>query len=204
MPTCAFSFGCQGAALYRGRCNRHYQRYQKYGEDRPDPPKMPERFWRYVRVTDGCWEWTGACVEGYGYFRMGTQQKKAHRVAYELVVGPIPDGLTIDHLCQNKGCVNPAHMEPVTAAENLSRQGQRMAACRRGHPFIPENTYVSRSGGRSRRVCLECYWESKRGLHPSPRRAASWTPERRAALSQRMRAVRAERFWSTRKRNGTP
>lgn len=149
-------------------------------------------------MTEGCWEWTGARVEGYGYFRDGPKQKKAHRVAYELTVGPIPDGLTIDHLCQNKGCVNPAHMEPVSAYANLSRAGSRMTACRRGHAFTPENTYLNVSSGQPKRTCLTCYWESKRGLHPSPGRAASWTPERRAAASIQMRAVRAVRFWTSR------
>ena len=82
----------------------------------------------------------------------------AHRMIYELLVGPIPDGLEIDHLCRNRGCVNPGHMEPVTHRENLMR-GDTVAAanpakthCIRGHPYDDENTY--RYG--SHRYCRAC------------------------------------------------
>lgn len=165
METCVFSFGCNQPVYGAGRCNRHYQRFHKYGHDEPDPLQMPERFWRFVVKGDGCWEWIGAKVRGYGYFRLGGKQRKAHRVAYELLVGPIPDGLTIDHLCQNKGCVNPEHMEPVSVSENLSRLGRRMSACRRGHPFTPENTYVQKRGSRVCRTCIRAaqrrWWQQR-------------------------------------------
>lgn len=88
------------------------------------PPVAPElRFWPRVRKVDGaCWEWIGARIAaGYGVFWNGRLNTYAHRFAYELLVGPIPAGLTIDHLCRNTSCVNPAHMEPVTRAENNRR-----------------------------------------------------------------------------------
>ncbi len=114
---------------------------------------MPERFWQYVEKGDGCWEWTGAEVGGYGYFRLGPRQVKAHRMAYELLVGPIPDDLVIDHLCRNTGCVNPAHMEPVSAGENVRRAGHAMTTCRRGHPFDEANTRFDKRGCRVCRAC---------------------------------------------------
>lgn len=76
-----------------------------------------ECFWIKVQKTSGCWNWQAAKNQGYGTFR----GQRAHRWAYEKLVGPIPEGLTIDHLCRNRGCVNPSHMEPVTASENARR-----------------------------------------------------------------------------------
>lgn len=113
---------------------------------------------RLLRLMDpqenGCWYWTGTkSSNGYGSFSMpGSIRLGVHRAAYELMVGPIPMELTIDHLCQVKHCVNPDHMEPVTMAENLSRIGKRRTHCKRGHEFTPENTGRQQSG----RYCREC------------------------------------------------
>lgn len=79
------------------------------------------KFWGYVLPTGFCWEWTGQKDSGYGRY----SGRPAHRVTYEVLVGPIPDGLTLDHLCRNKGCVNPDHLEPVTSSEN-TRRAQRL------------------------------------------------------------------------------
>ena len=111
----------------------------------------PERFWPNVdRVNGGeCWLWMGRLLRGYG--RYGGAP--AHRVAYEMEVGPIPHGLELDHLCRNKACVNPEHLEPVTRAENMRRRSAALTECTNGHPFTPENTYVTPSGWRSCRAC---------------------------------------------------
>jgi hypothetical protein len=126
------------------------------------------RFWEKVEKTDTCWLW-GKCITsgGYGRLKVGGRTVLAHRVAYELEVGPIPDGLQLDHVrargCANKHCVNPAHLEPVTPGLN-TRRGTAPAAtnarkirCKRGHAFTPENTYIrQRTPIRSERSCRTC------------------------------------------------
>lgn len=117
-----------------------------------------ERFWTKVNKTDTCWLWTAAVnAYGYGYVRTTTGVRVAHRVAYELLVGQIPDGLQLDHLCRNRACVNPAHLEPVTQAENLRRGAgsngalrPRPAKCQRGHDYPGEG------------ACSECHAAAKR------------------------------------------
>lgn len=123
------------------------------------------RFWIKVdlSVADGCWPWTGTIIpgKGYGSFKVNGQAVRVHRFAYELLVGPIPAGLQIDHLCRNRACVNPAHMEPVTNRENVLRgkgpsaENARKTHCARGHPFTPENVYRQPSRPHSRE-CREC------------------------------------------------
>lgn len=110
------------------------------------------RFWSKVRkaAADGCWEWTGAVTQrGYGRFwPTHRTMVRAHRYAYQRLVGPIPEGLTIDHLCRNPSCVNPAHLEPVSNRTNilrsdgLSAKGARQTHCKRGHPFDIANTHI--------------------------------------------------------------
>lgn len=122
------------------------------------PPVEPStRFWPKVRKTETCWLWTAAVDRrGYGRFQLQGRTVGAHRFAYELLVGPITAGLQIDHLCRVTSCVNPAHMEPVTADENRRREAEanRKSHCPRGHEFTPENTYVSpTNGGRNCRTC---------------------------------------------------
>jgi hypothetical protein len=115
----------------RGWCNPHYQRWYRYGD--PLVQKRihgddEARFFSRVNGTpDGCWLWTAHVNPRTGYvqFRIGGRSGKmvlAHRWSYEHFVGPIPDGLQIDHLCRVRHCVNPSHLEPVTARENRLRQ----------------------------------------------------------------------------------
>jgi hypothetical protein len=102
----------------------------------------------------GCWVWIKARERrGYGLFRHDGKTWLAHRWAYERLVGPIPEGLTLDHLCQNTSCVNPAHLEPVTRSENTRRARAGATHCRRGHEFSPDNTYVYPDGRRECRTC---------------------------------------------------
>lgn len=119
---------------------------------------------KFVIAFDGCWAWRPKPINsGYGIFFLWDGAKKtgtlAHRFAYETWVGPIPEGLTIDHLCRNKLCVNPSHLEPVSNAENnrrgnsLSAQNSRKTRCKRGHEFTPENTEVQTSGARKCKTC---------------------------------------------------
>lgn len=123
---------------------------------------LADRFWpKVVWQSNGCWNWTGYKT-GYGYglittHTIGKKQffKMVHRVAYELVKGPIPDGLQIDHLCRNKLCCHPYHLEAVTSKENTRRglKGVLMTHCWRGHPFDESNTRINKDG---RRICKKC------------------------------------------------
>jgi hypothetical protein len=133
----------------------------------PKPRDAVERFMEKVRQTDGgCWLWTGQVQpNGYGRFGIGSRtdgtRKKvlAHRWSYEHFVGPIPAGMTIDHLCGVRNCVKPAHLEPVHHAVNLRRgdtEAARNAAkthCPQGHPYDAENLVVNRKGQRTCRAC---------------------------------------------------
>jgi len=126
--------GCKQASHARGWCSRHYQRWKKSGDVAADTVERvvgddKARFWSKVDAEGDCWEWTGARSDkGYGHMRRADTIVAAHRFAWELLVGPIPDGLEIDHLCRKRKCVNPDHLEPVTHSENMRRAGlARMA-----------------------------------------------------------------------------
>ncbi len=121
------------------------------------------RFWLNIEHDDSldCWVWAGVRDSGgYGHTRINGRQYRAHRVAYELFVGVIPEGMHVDHLCRNRACINPDHMELVTPRENvlrgvgISAENARKTACIHGHLFDAANTYVSKTG---RRQCRECH-----------------------------------------------
>lgn len=118
--------------------------------------RMP--FWEHVDKSGECWIWTGSKHSaGYGSTSVNAKRVYAHRYAYEVLVGPIPEGLVIDHLCRNRLCVRPDHLEPVTLAENTRRGatpfGPLHATCKRGHDVLnEENIYVAQGG----KHCRQC------------------------------------------------
>ncbi len=191
------TLGCPNRLLARGLCGTHYRRLWLKGEHRSLPfvnrrvpilnyderlRRATVRFW--VRVDKNgplwngtpCWMWQGSCTRGYGQVAWPIEgqkrpsMKKAHRIAYELVVQPIPDGLQLDHLCRNPPCCNPKHVEPVTGAINIARgdtglvrgaQQRLKTHCPQGHPYDAENTqwYL----GKWRR-CKACTYARNHGL----------------------------------------
>ena len=119
--------------------------------DRMERNSMPE-------PNSGCWLWLGTLSGGYGKIDTnGHGTNVAHRINYEHFIGPIPDGLTLDHKCRTKCCVNPFHLEPVTAAENTRRHYRLQTHCKRGHPLTPGNLYAHKE---ERRQCATCVRES--------------------------------------------
>ncbi|MFF8250126.1 HNH endonuclease signature motif containing protein [Streptomyces griseus] len=131
---------------------------------------MKERFWSKVDkkgpwalrhgAPGRCWVWRASLrPDGYGQFRLDKRTIRAHRLAYELLIGSIPEGLVIDHLCRNRACVNPAHLEPVTLQVNTLRGfgysaiAARKTHCPQGHPYDAKNTYRRPNGKRFCRAC---------------------------------------------------
>jgi hypothetical protein len=115
---------------------------------------------KYTVLANGCWQWLGAKIgRGYGVMASKSGSRLVHRLSYEHFIGPIPDALTIDHLCRNKACVNPMHLEAVTNKVNnlrgtsASAQNTRKTHCSMGHEYTYENTYIH----HSMRHCKTCH-----------------------------------------------
>lgn len=175
-------------ARYKDYCGRCYQRVRTYGDPTVNRSHRGEpaidRFLLKVDKTAGCWVWTGTVTrKGYGMFWPDGGGVPAHRWSYEHYVGPIPEVLQLDHLCHTRDrscpggdacphrrCVNPAHLEPVTAKENQVRSLHDPAVrthCPQGHPYDEVNTYLTARGSRGCRTCrraAQIAYQAKKGL----------------------------------------
>jgi hypothetical protein len=196
--TCSVD-GCDKAPVARGMCRSDYGRWHRNRDPALHPllGKM-DKFWAKVdkRGPDECWLWTGALVwDGYPRFKTtyeGEPFVRAHRFAYRVLVGPIPAGYTIDHLCHtdectlkeqdcpHRRCCNPAHLEPVTGRDNtlrgnsVSRRNAEKTHCLRGHPLSGDNLYVSPAGDRNCRTCQRAKHKRRnQALKEERRRAES-------------------------------
>ncbi|MGC0144426.1 HNH endonuclease signature motif containing protein [Pseudactinotalea sp. Z1732] len=141
---------------------------------------LTERFWSKVTECPkaGCWVWTAAHnSRGYGQWAVDGVSKSVHRLTYQAFVGPIPSGLQIDHLCMNKSCCNPQHLEAVTGVVNVARFAATVTHCKYGHPLEGEN--VRWRGNR--RQCKTCAREDSAARREQwrARRAAEGNPVRR-------------------------
>lgn len=162
------------------------------------PKKAPAevRLWAKTDRSggpDACWLWLGAKTrDGYGRMAVGGTKNGwyyVHRFSYELAIGPIPDGMVMDHLCRTRNCVNPKHLEPVTNRENLRRgiRGVLTTHCPKGHPYTDESTYWSpatakRGTSRRCRICARSIHVRMRdaGYHKTPEYLARKRLQRRA------------------------
>ena len=152
------SNGCDQPARAKGLCGMHYRRQLRSGD--ADGFTLERRFFGHIasETERGCWQWDVPHEEtGYGQFAGG----RAHRWSYRFFIGDIPDGLELDHLCRNRACVNPWHLDPVPCRVNILRgespaaHNARKTHCIRGHAFTEANTY--RPPGKPRtRHCRKC------------------------------------------------
>jgi len=164
---------------------------------------LPPRVWRVIHPEpmSGCWLFANSGVAGYGCVEFQGRRTQAHRFVYERLVGPIPEGLQLDHLCRVRCCVNPDHLEPVTNRENARRGNaglhlRKRTHCPRGHPYDEANTIHLKNADRIARHCRACRIENGRTRHARARQAfvalrALWD-ETGASASRHVAALVAE------------
>lgn len=155
--TCSID-GCGKPHFARSWCSRHYWRWQHHGDPLWRPTPRPSEM-RHVDKTGACWMWTGR-RDANGYGR--ANQAWAHRWVYEQVVGPIPKGLELHHVCGRgrKGCVTPHHMVPVTHSEHMKLEAARRTHCANGHSWDRDDVYIRPDNGK--RQCTACARERRR------------------------------------------
>lgn len=145
-------FGIETEALLRRIADRNDPLHE-HASERFEALHIPE-------PNTGCWLWLGHLdTHGYGVTCIKSKRLRAHRLAYSVIKGPIPDQHVIDHLCRTHWCVNPDHMEPVTDPVNMSRQdvwNARKTHCPHGHPYAGENLIIRTWRGKPRRICRTC------------------------------------------------
>lgn len=156
------------------------------------PGTVEERLFRHImpEPNSGCWLWVASLdTRGYGQITVAKgRSRQAYRVAYELVVGPVPAGLELDHKCRVRSCCNPDHLEPVTHAVNMARSANANRSkthCKRGHPFTPENTYSS-PGYPAGRQCRTCMLARSLTRKPEAPRKSRTKPESYSARRLRL------------------
>ncbi len=176
---------CPNPIRARSLCSPHYQRVQNHGTTElighprtwgtgsraGERLSESERFWSKVNADGDCWLWLGSLnVAGYGRFDASGRRTGVHRYAYEALVGPIPPGLDIDHLCRVRNCVNPDHLEPVTPAENTRRARRvlRSRSCPNQHPY----TEATIKWYLGKRICRICLWARRRAIRAKRRARA--------------------------------
>lgn len=172
---------CDRKPKGRGWCGTHYERWRRHGSTDHPGPAEEERFWAKVDAGGDCWTWTGASVKGHGAFRDASGRTVyAHRWVWEFLVGPIPPKFVVDHLCQNRSCVNPDHLQPVTSAVNTARGFRaKITHCPAGHRYAGRNVYRSTKGERRCKACNHARLASI----PTVRVAGSRTRRRRQSYS---------------------
>ena len=161
--TCSIA-ECDRATYSRDWCRKHYQRWQRTGspEGQQKTP-VADRLWAKVTKDpspSGCWTWTGCLVRGYGQIQgEGPERIYTHRLAYQLLVGEIPEDLVLDHICRNRACCNPDHLEAVDLRTNILRGiapsavNARRTFCTNGHPLNGDNLLIEPDGHRKCRSC---------------------------------------------------
>lgn len=201
---------CERPRGTRGWCSKHYQMWRAHGDPLGGTRIRYDnetRFWSYVYGPEplGCWEWTGALTRGgYGRVVWKGSTALAHRVAYELLRAEIPETLQIDHLCRNTKCVNPWHLEPVTALENIHRSPRYSGEenCHHGHPWA-ENTRITDRGTRSCIACVNDYTEKRKASRREAtrlRKVALMTPLQVAEYDRQLAIKKAKRLETARRR----
>lgn len=202
----------------RGFCNAHYLWHRKHGLlANVVRPTASEYAAKYIELdaASGCWAWIGPpASQGYGFANHNGVRSMAHRFVYQLYRGDIPDGLVLDHLCRNRICVNPDHLEPVTHAENLHRgEGEtfvahRSGVCLKGHELTPDNLYVDPNGTRRCVICCranraEAYQRRKRENGIPDRKVKGTCKEPDCTRDHAARGMCALHYWRWRKAEAT-